>query len=261
MDKKNLLEDIMTLCWQASDKILNFYKKDFNTETKADGSPLSDADLASHQVLFRGLEKLTPNIPIVSEESEEMLQASELGDTFWLVDPLDGTKEFIKHRDEFTVNVALVQDGLPVLGVVQAPALNILYAGIVGEEAFIEKGDKSRAPISVRPYSDEGLTIVGSRSHGSKEEMDKFLQGKKLHEFIATGSSLKFCKVAEGKADAYPRFGRTMEWDTAAGHAVLLAAGGTVLSFKTNQQLTYGKEGLDNPHFLAISKDTLTLFS
>jgi 3'(2'), 5'-bisphosphate nucleotidase len=244
------LERVIELVRTASSRVLEVYRQPFEVEQKEDGSPLTEADMASHRVLVDGLEGLLPGTPVISEESADPVLTSHPGRRFWLVDPLDGTKEFIKRRGEFTVNVALVEDGTPELGVVAAPALDTIYAGIVGETAFRIDPSGERQPIRVNRNTGEGLIVVGSRSHGDPEAMDRYLDGREVREFIGVGSSLKFCRIAEGKADLYPRFGRTMEWDTAAGHAVLLAAGGTVETLD-GTPLRYGKPGLDNPHFVA----------
>ncbi len=170
---------------------------------------------------------------------------------FWLVDPLDGTKEFVSRNGEFTVNIALIENGLPVLGVVLAPALGRLYAGADGVGAFVMGATGNRVGSKVREVPSDGLVVVSSRSHGDAEALERFLAGRKVASSVNAGSSLKFCLVADGVADFYPRFGRTMEWDTAAGHAVLRAAGGRVTDLHGNE-LVYGKPGFENPHFVAF---------
>lgn len=246
------LETVIDLVRAASASVLEVYQRPFEVERKDDGSPLTEADLASHRILVAGLENLIENTPVISEESAEATGGTTAS-RFWLVDPLDGTREFVNRNGEFTVNVALIEDGAPRLGVVAAPVLGKIYAGIVGDGAFRIKSDGSRTAIQVNPDIADGIVVVGSRSHGNPELMERFLSGRKVRDFRAAGSSLKFCTVAEGRADLYPRFGRTMEWDTAAGHAVLLAAGGYVETLD-GQPLGYGKPGLDNPHFVARSK-------
>jgi 3'(2'), 5'-bisphosphate nucleotidase len=188
---------------------------------------------------------------IVSEECLGSPADFQGSTYFWLVDPLDGTKEFINKNGQFTVNIALIEHGLPTVGVVYAPALDCLYAGY-GALAFTEKSG-IRTPISCRVIPEVGLTVVGSRSHGNDHALHAFLDGKVVHEIIPVGSSLKLCLVATGQADLYPRLGRTMEWDIAAGHAVLLGAGGMVYDLVGNP-LKYGKPGLENPHFVARAK-------
>ena len=194
------------------------------------------------------LAALTPDVPIVSEEAAARGVVPEAGSRFWLVDPLDGTKEFVSRNGEFTVNIALVEEGRPVLGVVFVPARDRLYAGAVGVGAFAE--DRGRREIACRRPPAEGLTVVSSRSHGDPEALASFLDGRSVAAEVTAGSSLKFCLVAAGDADLYPRLGRTMEWDTAAGHAVVSAAGGRV-SAVGGGELGYGKPGFENPHFVA----------
>jgi 3'(2'), 5'-bisphosphate nucleotidase len=169
---------------------------------------------------------------------------------FWLVDPLDGTKEFVSRNGEFTVNVALIDQGVPVLGVVAAPTLGLLWAGAQGVPAFMDDASGSRRHIRCRDIPPEGLTVMGSRSHGDAAAMERLLAGRRVAQLVAAGSSLKLCRIAEGAADLYPRLGRTMEWDIAAGHAVLLAAGGET-SRLDGEPLRYGKAGFENPHFVA----------
>jgi 3'(2'), 5'-bisphosphate nucleotidase len=246
------LDTVIDLVREASAKVLEVYHRPFEVEHKDDGSPLTEADLASHRILVAGLEGLIVDAPVISEESAEANRETAAS-RFWLVDPLDGTREFVNRNGEFTVNVALIEDGTPRLGVVSAPVLGKIYAGIVGDGAFRIDGDGGRTPITVNRDIEDGIVVVGSRSHGDPELMERFLEGRNVRDFRAAGSSLKFCTVAEGLADLYPRFGRTMEWDTAAGHAVLLAAGGYVETLD-GQPLRYGKPGLDNPHFVARSR-------
>lgn len=250
-DKKQLLEILISISWQAAEKILEFYRSDRSITLKEDGSPLTKADLASNEIILDGLKKLTPDIPIVSEESIEVFQHDHNNNTFWLVDPLDGTKEFINKNGEFTTNIALIQNNIPTMGVICAPALHTLYAGIVKEGAFKEKQNERRTPILTSSPNEEGYIVVGSRSHGNKEEILSYLEGKKLRKVLPVGSSLKFCKIAEGEAHLYPRLGRTMEWDTAAGHAILLSVGGQIKTL-TNRELLYNKNNFENPYFVAM---------
>ena len=176
-----------------------------------------------------------------------------MGQCFWLVDPLDGTKEFINRNGEFTVNIALIENGTPVLGVVFAPALDRMYAGAMGLGALLEVQGKRQA-IECRSIPEDGLDVVASRSHGDADALDQFLNGRLVRSLKSAGSSLKICLIAEGEADLYPRLGRTMEWDIAAGHAVLAAAGGQIHALN-GDVLSYGKRDLSNPHFYACSAD------
>ena len=225
------------------------YATDFSVRGKGDASPVTEADERAEALILAGLADLDPVLPVLAEESVAAGRVPELGARFWLVDPLDGTKEFISRNGEFTVNIALIENGAPVLGVVLAPALGRLYAGIVGEGAFVEAAGV-RTPIACRAVPAEGLTVVSSRSHGDAAALDAFLAGRKVAASANAGSSLKLCLVAAGEADLYPRLGRTMEWDIGAGHAVLAAAGGRIDDL-AGRPLGYGKPGFDNPHFVA----------
>lgn len=245
------LEKVVEIAKMAGGLIMGIYRGEMGISLKADGSPVTLADQIAHETILEGLSKLTPHIPVVSEESACLDHPFSSGDTFWLVDPLDGTKEFIQQNGQFTVNIALIEQGRPVLGVVYAPALDCLYAGH-GTLAFTESAG-ARTSISCRNTPKLGLTVVGSRSHGDDHALNAFLDGKAVHEIIPVGSSLKLCLIAAGQADLYPRLGRTMEWDIAAGHAILLSAGGMVNDLD-GEPLTYGKPGLDNPHFVASAK-------
>ncbi|WP_420554963.1 3'(2'),5'-bisphosphate nucleotidase CysQ [Neptuniibacter marinus] len=252
---------INELSRKAGQAVMDIYDKDFAIYDKSDSSPLTEADLAAHTLLVKGLNALTPNTPVLSEESnEEEKQDRFSWTTYWLIDPLDGTKEFIKKNGEFTINVALIENGEPVFGVVYAPAIDVLYWGAKGEGAFKQEGDQQPTAISVAkvPTVNTGWKVVGSRSHQS-EEFKQFMEKLPEADIIAMGSSLKLCLVAEGKADLYPRLGLTSEWDTAAAHAVVLAAGGQVLSAEDMKPLIYNsrKDTLLNPHFIvcpAVSK-------
>jgi 3'(2'), 5'-bisphosphate nucleotidase len=212
------------------------------------------ADEEAEEIILEGLRGLTPDIAIISEEAfaRGEISSEHAPPRFWLVDPLDGTKEFLKRNGEFTVNIALVEESRPVLGVVCAPALHLAYAGAgAGSAREWRNGAESR--IAVRRAPQAGLTVVASRSHADDEALERFLNGRKVAATRQAGSSLKFCLVAAGEADLYPRFGRTMEWDTAAGHAVLSAAGGRVRTLD-GAELGYGKHGFENPHFIAASE-------
>lgn len=233
----------------AGKVIMEVYSTDFSTRSKDDASPVTEADVKAEAVILAALRAMAPEIPVVAEEEVAAGRTPEVGKQFWLVDPLDGTKEFISRNGEFTVNIALVDRGVPVLGVVYVPAFDRLFFGCVGKEAYVEDQAGRRA-IACRSVPPEGLSVVASRSHGDATALDEFLAGRKVAELKSAGSSLKLCLVAEGQADVYPRLGRTMEWDIAAGHAVLSAAGGRVLTL-AGVPLTYGKPGFDNPHFAA----------
>ncbi|BAL25871.1 3'(2'),5'-bisphosphate nucleotidase CysQ [Azoarcus sp. KH32C] len=247
--RTELLEAVIRIVREAGDVVMDVYETDFAVRGKDDASPVTEADERAEAVILAGLARLTPEIPVVAEEAVAAGRIPQVFERFWLVDPLDGTKEFIKRNGEFTVNVALVEHGEPVLGVVLAPALGLLYGGANGAGAFVEGGQERRT-ITCRHPPAEGLTVVASRSHGDAEALDAFLAGRKVANLVSAGSSLKLCRVAAGEADLYPRLGRTMEWDIAAGHAVLSAAGGTVKTLD-GTPLRYGKPGFDNPHFVA----------
>jgi 3'(2'), 5'-bisphosphate nucleotidase len=246
---EELLEALLPIARAAGAEILEVYATDFGIRDKSDASPVTDADERAEALILRELSALTPEIPIVSEEAAEAGLVPEAGSRFWLVDPLDGTKEFISRNGEFTTNIALIDQGRPVLGVVLVPAQDRLFGGAGGVGAFVED-ESGRRSIACRTPPAAGLTIVSSRSHGDAAALDAFLDGRPVAAAVTAGSSLKFCLVASGEADLYPRLGRTMEWDTAAGHAVLDAAGGRV-SDVSGTELGYGKPGFENPHFVA----------
>lgn len=255
-----ILDVFCDLALDAGAKALEIYASEFVADEKSDASPVTQADRLGEEIITAGLQKSFPDIPILAEEAASEGHIPELGTEFFLVDPLDGTKEFIKKTGEFTVNIALVRDGEAVIGVVYAPASNKLYGGIVGDGAWMQEiGEDGKAtptmertPISARTPPANGLTAVASRSHRSPET-DDYLKTLKVADFAAAGSSLKFCLIAEGMADIYPRFGRTMEWDTGAGQAVLCAAGGSVIVHPDGEPLRYSKKerGFDNPYFIA----------
>ncbi len=245
----DLLERLLPIVRDAGDVVMSVYATDFSVRGKDDASPVTEADERAEAVILAGLAALTPDVPVVAEEAVAAGRVPAIGRRFWLVDPLDGTKEFIKRNGEFTVNIALVEDGRPLLGVVLAPALDKLYAGEVGGDAFVEDGNGRRS-ISCRVPPAEGLTVLASRSHGDAAALDTFLADRKVAKLASAGSSLKLCLIAAGEADLYPRLGRTMEWDIAAGHAVLAAAGGHVTDLD-GRPLAYAKRGFENPHFAA----------
>ena len=250
MDLRQVLENVIDIARGAGSAVLAVYATNFEVQNKADSSPVTDADKQAEERIVAALAALTPDIPVVSEEASAVGPIPSIGARFWLVDPLDGTKEFVSRNGEFTVNIALVEDRDPTLGVVLAPALGRLFGGARGVGAFTEEAGRRRA-IACRRAPTEGLTVVSSRSHGDREALNAFLAGRQIASAAFTGSSLKFCLIASGEADLYPRLGRTMEWDTAAGHAVLAAAGGRVTQLD-GTELRYGKPQFANPHFVAM---------
>jgi 3'(2'), 5'-bisphosphate nucleotidase len=243
------LPALEALVRRAGDAVLAVYAQPFHVEAKGDGSPVTAADRAAEAILAPALGALLPGVPVVAEEAaaDGDVPVVDPNGRFWLVDPLDGTREFVARNGEFTVNVALVDGGVPVLGVVLAPALDLLFVGLVGHGAW-RVANGRREPIATRPPTD-GWVVAYSRSHRDART-EAWLAGRPVAERRAAGSSLKFGLVAAGEADVYPRLGRTMEWDTAAGHAVLRAAGGCVLDL-AGQPLRYGKPGFENPDFVA----------
>ena len=253
-DDPELLEAVRGIADSAGEAIMEIYGRDFDVEFKDDRSPLTEADRAAHQIIVSGLGQLAIGLPVLSEESAaEVLEQRRDWDRFWLVDPLDGTKEFIKRNGEFTVNIALIEKHAPVLGVVGAPALGATYSGIVGIGAWKRAGGAT-VPIQVQQPPSGPLRVVGSRSHASPE-LAAFLEEIGPHEIKPMGSSLKICLVAEGQADLYPRLGPTSEWDTAAAQAVLISAGGSMIDL-TGEPLTYNaRDSILNPHFLALGDD------
>lgn len=245
----DLLEQVVRIARRAGDAILEVYAGEHGTRTKADDSLVTDADHRAEAIIVPALQALAPGVTVVAEEACAAHGMPAARDEFWLVDPLDGTREFVGRNGEFTVNIALVQHGVPVLGVVLAPALDRLFAGARGVGAWVEEGGRRR-PLAVRAAPVDGLVVVGSRSHGDAAALERYLAGRRIADVRPAGSSLKFCLVAAGEADVYPRLGRTMEWDIAAGHAVLAAAGGRVERLD-GTPMTYGKPGFENPHFAA----------
>jgi 3'(2'), 5'-bisphosphate nucleotidase len=246
---------LIDLAIAAGHEIMSIYATDFSAKSKSDLTPVTEADEAAERVILEGLAKLDGETPVISEEAAAAGRIPEVSRHFFLVDPLDGTKEFISRNGEFTVNIAKVDQGVPVQGVVYAPALSRIFWGEMGKGAAEGKVIDGRPhgwqPLHVRGLPGEGATVVASRSHRD-QATDEYLKKINVKSLCSAGSSLKFCLVASGEADLYPRFGRTMEWDTAAGHAVLLAAGGKVLTTEGNP-LRYGKRerGYDNPGFIA----------
>ncbi len=228
---------------------------DTGVTSKADDSPLTLADMASHRAIVAGLKKLTPDIPILSEEAADISYTVRTSwDRYWLVDPLDGTREFIKRNGEFTVNIALIEHGEPVMGVVYAPVPDICYYAARGAGAFVQRGNSAAQSIKVKSHqAGQTIRVVASRSHSDARTI-ALLEQLGAHESVSMGSSLKFCLVAEGEAHVYPRLGPTMEWDTAAAHAVVNEAGGTVCD-SAGQELRYNKVDLHNPEFFVLPAD------
>ena len=248
-----ILKPTLELAKQAGQAILEIYKQaEVETTYKDDKSPLTAADLASHNVLVAGLSQLTPEIPILSEESKTIaIEERQSWERFWLLDPLDGTKEFIKRNGEFTVNIALIEAGVPIFGVVHAPVLDTTYWGVTTQGAFKQVGNDEPSAIRVQSYKAGDLNLVASRSHANAETI-QFIEKLKTDFSVNTlsiGSSLKLCLVAEGKAHIYPRFGPTMEWDTAAAQCVVEQAKGTVSTLQ-GESLLYNKGNLLNPYFI-----------
>ena len=247
----DLLDTVATIAEQAGRAIMEVYGTDFAVEAKADESPITAADRRANAVIHAGLETLPAGRPILSEEARAVpWEVRRHWKEYWLVDPLDGTKEFIQRNGQFTVNIALVRGGRPLLGVVHVPATGVTYGGIVGQCAWRRRPGEAAEPIRVRPLGSGPVRVVGSRSHRGPD-LDGYLERLGAHEMVPRGSSLKFCVVAEGEADVSPRLGPTSEWDTAAAEAVLLAAGGQVVS-SSGQPLAYNKgPDLLNPWFIA----------
>jgi 3'(2'), 5'-bisphosphate nucleotidase len=259
-DLASLRQEVEILARTAGAAIMEIYhSEDFGETSKADNSPLTLADLASHNTIMEGLSKLAPQFPILSEEAADIPYAERSKwPSFWLVDPLDGTKEFLKRNGEFTVNIALVKQGVPVLGVVYAPALDVCYCAARGTGAFVQRGNATARPIRSEAHTaDSAIKVVASRSH-SDARTAALLQKLGNHECISMGSSLKLCLVAETAAHFYPRLGPTMEWDTAAAHAVVIEAGGMVCDI-AEQSLRYNKEDMHNPEFLVLAKSNTAL--
>lgn len=259
-----IAEEVAAISIRAGRAILDVYEKDFSVMHKEDDSPLTQADLASHCLIRDELRMLTPEIPLLSEESSEIDFATRCSwPQYWLVDPLDGTREFVNRNGEFTVNIALIQGHEPVFGVVHVPVSGVTYTGVKEQGASRCTTDGVPEPIQVRMPCADPMVIVGSRSHANPE-LRAHLSTLGAYELVSMGSSLKFCLVAEGRADFYPRLGPTSEWDTAAAQAVVAAAGGKVVTLD-GQPLQYNrKESFLNPEFLVIgdtSRDWLGAFS
>jgi 3'(2'), 5'-bisphosphate nucleotidase len=258
LDLAAALPEAERLAWAAAEVVMAVYDAapaaGMGLRQKADASPVTAADEAAEALITAGLRTVWPTVPVVAEEAVARGEVPEPARCFWLVDPLDGTREFVARNGEFTVNIALVCDGRPVLGVVIAPAQGTGHAGAQGLGAWRIERDGARRPVQARPHPAQGVVVASSRSHGDEASLQHWLAGALGGTPVAAhrrvGSSLKFGLIAEGLADLYPRLSRTMEWDTAAGDAVLRAAGGSVCTLD-GQPLRYGKPGCENPHFVA----------
>jgi len=252
-----LIDPIIDIAQDAGELILQVYREEFDVEMKGDGTPLTIADQRSHNLICQRLAALTPDIPILSEESGKISYEERRNwNIYWLVDPLDGTKEFVKKSGEFTVNIALLIENIPVIGVVHTPVKERTHWGIYGGGAWKQVGTEAAQVISAKPYSGGKATVVASKSHG-QEKLEQFLNNLEREEgsydVENMGSALKICLVAEGLGDIYPRLGLTSEWDTASADIVIREAGGKIIQ-PNGDDVIYNKENLLNPYFLAIGK-------
>ena len=251
LSKKDIL-NINNIVYDAGQAILDIYDTAFEVETKSDNSPLTIADKKSHEIIEDGLKKVYPDIPILSEEGRDIPYSErKQWDTFWLVDPLDGTKEFVKRNGEFTVNIALISNNYPIFGSVYAPYKKELFWAFEGLGAWKSYNKDKEQKITVVSNEQEKRIVI-SRSHPN-EKVSDFINQYKSHQLIRMGSSLKLCCIAEGKADIYPRLGPTSEWDIGAAQCIVEEAGGAVLEYGTNKRLKYNKENILNPFFIVSS--------
>ncbi len=257
MTHDSLIPVMRRLAIEAGEKIMEIYQsEDFDVKVKSDDSPVTAADEAADTIIAAGLRAAFPDLPLVTEEQADSHSAQ--GDTFLIVDPLDGTKEFIHRRGDFTVNIALVENGVPTRGVVYAPAKQRMFYTLADGQSveetgtFLPESAGPNRPIHVSEPDNDALMVVASKSHRD-QATDDYIGKYSVKDMKSAGSSLKFCLVATGEADLYPRVGRTMEWDTAAGHAVLAGAGGHVVRFDDHRPLVYGKTGYANPFFVALA--------
>jgi 3'(2'), 5'-bisphosphate nucleotidase len=250
VNETKLLDELAEAARDAGEAILTIVRRGFEIEAKQDTSPVTEADRAAELIILRALARAAPGVPVIAEEEVAAGRIPAHDDVFFLVDPLDGTKEFIRGRDDYTVNIGLIRCGTPRLGVVYAPATGRLHGGVVGQGAWIDEG-RGRQTIRTRSRGSE-ITAVASKSHLNQATIDYLEAAVGACEYLSVGSSLKFCIVAEGKADIYPRVAPTSEWDTAAGHAVLLAAGGLV-DGPDGDPLSYGKRAFLNRAFVATA--------
>ena len=256
INKKHLIDAVVDISKEAGKAILEIYYSDFNFSIKKDSSPITKADQISHQIITQKLRLLTPNIPILSEEDSDIpFNERSKWKKYWLVDPLDGTKEFIKKNGEFTVNIALIDNHLPVLGIIYVPVSNQTYWGSINLGSFYIQGNSEAIQIYVSQNSNNPLTIATSASHPSKN-LSTLLEKIKNYKIIKKGSSIKLCLVASGEADVYLRLGPTSEWDIAAGDAIIKFAGGNIVSI-SGEPLSYNlEESFLNPQFIAYNNDT-----
>lgn len=255
-DIQKLVSDVNKIAQDAGNIIKQYFNSNYEVNYKQDQSPVTTADLAAHNYISEQLETLTPELPFLSEESKQIDFAQRnTWDTYWLVDPLDGTREFIKNKPDFTVNIALIHMNKPILGVIYLPVEDHLYFATEGNGAFKRDSNHTRTAIAVSELSKNSFRICGSRAHPGKS-MQKFLHKVGEHELISRGSSIKSCLVAEGRADIYPRFGPTWEWDTAAAQCIVEQAGGRLIDHNLNT-LQYNKESLLNPSFIAVGDSSI----
>lgn len=250
IDRARLLDELAEAAREAGDAILTIVRRGFGVETKRDSSPVTEADRAAELIILAALARSAPGIPVIAEEEVAAGRIPAHGDTYFLVDPLDGTKEFVRGGDDYTVNIGLIENGTPTLGAVYAPATGRLHVGSRDSGAWLDDGTGRRS-ISTRVRG-QPLTAVASKSHLNQLTIDYLQQAVGGCDYVAVGSSLKFCILAEGQADIYPRASPTSEWDTAAGHAILLAAGGLV-DGPDGEPLRYGKRAFLNRAFVATS--------
>jgi len=250
VDQARLIDELAEAAREAGEAILTIVRRGFEVEAKHDASPVTEADRAAELVILAALARAAPGVPVIAEEEVAAGRIPAHGDTYFLVDPLDGTKEFIRGGDDYTVNIGLIERGTPKLGVVFAPATGRLHGGCVGTGAWLDEG-QGRVPITTRERGEQ-ITAVASKSHLNQATIDYLEAAVGACAYVSVGSSLKFCIVAEGRADIYPRAAPTSEWDTAAGHAVLIAAGGLV-DGPDGSALAYGKQAFLNRAFVATS--------
>jgi len=255
--KKNLIEQIIEISKEAGKAVLEVYNTDFDFQMKEDLSPLTKADTLSNQIICSSLKTLTPDIPILSEEDSDIsFEKRSNWEKYWLIDPLDGTKEFIKKNGEFTVNIALIENNIPRLGIIHLPVTSETYWGSKNNGSYYVNANNKSKQISVSKKPENIITVMASRSHPN-EKLDSLLEKIKHYKIVNRGSSLKFCQIAAGQADVYPRFGPTSEWDIAAGHAILLGASGNIYDLNGNEIRYNIRSNYLNPFFIATSSKEL----